>query len=160
MHDDVSAAAFTASCNGASRGAVNGPAAGRENLQIHMVMAGIDGGHDRKALVVRHMRRRVGRSVDTPTAGLSAASAMPRAAAMPTRKPGEASGAGGHRDAVDVRKGQARRLHHPLQQRQQAPRRGRGPSAGFRWQRCRRYARCRARPPNTPPAPYQWRVRA
>ena len=60
----------------------------REHLEIDLLVARIDRRHDgRGRRAPRHGARRAPTSVDRPTAGLPAASAMPRAAEMPTRSP-------------------------------------------------------------------------
>ena len=58
-------------------------------------------------------------SVVTPTTGLPAASAMPRAAERPTRNPVKLPGPVVDGDAVERGKGNAGRLHHARDQRHQ-----------------------------------------
>ena len=81
-------AARTASRSGAMRGATSVRPPGAEHLQIDVVVAGIDRRHHGAAVVCRDdAAPRSRQSVESPIAGLPAASAKPRAAAMPTRNP-------------------------------------------------------------------------
>ena len=81
-------AARTASRSGAIRGGTSVAAAGTEHLHVDVLVPGVDHGHDRPWNRCRAICGAAKpASVDRPIAGLPAASAMPRAAEMPTRRP-------------------------------------------------------------------------
>ncbi len=160
MQEGASAAARTASLNGASRGWRQRAAARTENLQIDMRVPRVDGGDYRKPVVGRHVRRGIGRQASTGRRPACRRRAQCRARrqcrrADPVKLPGPVVTAIRSMSA----KAMPASLHHPLQQWHQRF----GMTADHRQALARdnaAIARCRARPRSKPPAPYQWRVHA
>jgi hypothetical protein len=88
-------------------------------LQIDVLMARVDGDHDRGLVVVRDQGRGVGGERGQAEGGLGRSERNPARRCDPDAQPGEAAGAGGDRDAVERGKRRLRLLHDASDQRHQ-----------------------------------------
>ena len=137
----------------------DGAAAGAEQLHVDLIVARID---HRRSAATRRWRRRVAprrrRACVRPTAGFPAASAKPRAAETPTRRPVKLPGPTVTAIRSRSREFDSRLAHHPGDQRHQ----GFGMAAHHRQRLAREQPRdrCRARRRRRPRARYRWQGHA
>ena len=93
--------------------------AGAEHLQIDVVVAGIDRGHDVRAVVLGDQRGAEGGEGGEADRRLSRCQRDAAGGRNPDPQPGEAAGAGGDGDTVEIGEFDVGEIHHARDQRHQ-----------------------------------------